>query len=61
MYQDAIDRMFLVLQRWNIITNHFTPGFRDHVEEYFQYTEFMVRRRNSEWLRASLALMPGST
>ncbi len=56
MYHDAIDRIFLVLQRWNILTNHFTPGFQGHVNEYFEFTTFGSRRRNSPWLLASHAL-----
>jgi hypothetical protein len=56
LYHDAIDRLFLVLQRWNILTNHFTPGFQEHVNEYFEYTTFGSRRRNSIWLSASHAL-----
>jgi hypothetical protein len=56
MFHDAIDRLFLVLQRWNILTNHFTPGFHLHVNEYFEYTTFGSRRRNSIWLSASQAL-----
>jgi hypothetical protein len=54
LYQDAIDRLFLVLQRWHTVTNHFTPGFGAHLDEYFEYTTFGSRRRGSDWLSASL-------
>jgi hypothetical protein len=55
-YHDALDRLFLVLQRWNILTTTFTPGFDAHVNEYFEYTTFGSRRRNSLWLDVSRSL-----
>jgi hypothetical protein len=48
-YADALDRLFLILQRWTILTNRFRPSFSGHVEEYFTTTVFQTRRRNSEW------------
>ncbi len=51
-YQDALDRMFLGLQRWNDLTNQFQPGFHARIEEYFEHTAFGSRRRNSLWLSA---------
>ncbi len=56
LFQDALDRLFLVLQRWNILTNHFTPGFQNHVNEYFEFTTYGSRRRNTVWLQASQGL-----
>jgi hypothetical protein len=56
LFQDALDRLFLVLQRWNVLTNHFTPGFQNHVNEYFEFTTYGSRRRNSVWLQASHGL-----
>jgi hypothetical protein len=49
MFSDALDRLFLVLQRWNTLTNHFVPGFGDRVDEYFEYTTYGSRRRNLDW------------
>jgi hypothetical protein len=46
-YTNALDRLFLVLQRWTIITNRFQPSFLNHVEEYFAVTDFRQRRRNT--------------
>jgi hypothetical protein len=54
LYHDALDRLFLVLQRWNDITDRFTPGFGARVDEYFEYTAFGSRRRDSTWLQASV-------
>ncbi len=49
LYQDALDRLFLLLQRWNTLTNNFTPGFSDRVDEYFEFTAYGSRKRNSLW------------
>jgi hypothetical protein len=38
-YWEALDKIFLVLQRWVSISNKFTPGFGAKVEEYFKCTE----------------------
>ncbi len=57
-YQNALDRMFLALQRWNVLTNHFQPGFEGRVDEYFEATNFALRRRNSQWATASYAPYP---
>ncbi len=59
LHHDALDRLFLVLQRWNIITQRFSPGFEAHINEYFEYTAFGSRRRNSDWLRASATPLLG--
>jgi hypothetical protein len=48
-YADALDRLFLVLQRWTILTNRFQPAFAAHVGDYFSSTAFQNRRRNSAW------------
>jgi hypothetical protein len=48
-YTDALDRLFLVLQRWTILSNRFHPTFSAHVDEYFANTEFQNRRQNSAW------------
>ncbi len=37
-YSGAIDRLFLVLQRWSTLTNRFQPGFMAHLDEYFRFT-----------------------
>ncbi len=34
----ALDRLFLVLQRWSTLTNRFQPGFMSHIDEYFTVT-----------------------
>jgi hypothetical protein len=34
----ALDRLFLVLQRWSTLTNRFQPGFTAHIDEYFTVT-----------------------
>jgi hypothetical protein len=60
LYQDAFDRLFLVLQRWNTLTSHFTPGFSDRVDEYFEFTAYGSRRRNSIWSFTSLSLLPAA-
>ncbi len=56
LYHDALDRLFLVLQRWNMITNQFTPGFGTHADEYFEYTTFGSRRRGSALLQTSVSV-----
>lgn len=45
-YWEAVDRIFLTLQRWASVCQNFAWGFLDKVMEYFQYTEFQVVRRN---------------
>jgi hypothetical protein len=50
LYFDALDRLFLVLQRWHTVTNAFTPGFGARLDDYFEYTTFGSRRRGSDWL-----------
>jgi hypothetical protein len=35
----AIDRLFLVLQRWVTLTNRFQPSFSAHLEEYFIFRQ----------------------
>jgi hypothetical protein len=56
-YHDALDRLFLVLQRWNVLTNHFTPGFGTRVDDYFEFTAFGSRRRDPDWFRASVSIV----
>jgi hypothetical protein len=56
LYHDALDSLFLVLQRWNVRTSQFTPGFGTRVDEYFEYTAFGSRRRDSDWLCASVSV-----
>jgi hypothetical protein len=48
-FSSALDRLFLVLQRWTILTNRFQPSLYNHIEEYFTSTAFQQRRRNSAW------------
>ncbi len=53
-YHDALDRLFLVLQRWSLITSSFSLGFRGSIDEYFEYTTYGSRRRDSSWLGSAL-------
>jgi hypothetical protein len=48
-FHGALDRLFLILQRWTILTNRFQPSVTAHINEYFVTTEFQNRRRNSQW------------
>ncbi len=48
-FHSALDRLFLVLQRWTILTNRFQPSVAGHIEEYFVETDFCNRRRDSNW------------
>jgi hypothetical protein len=61
LFHDALDPLFLVLQRWSTISQRFTPGFDAHVDEYFEFTAFGSRRRNSDWLRSSITPLLGSS
>jgi hypothetical protein len=54
-FLNAMDRLFLALQRWTTITNRFQHGFQSHLDEYFSVTEFQRRRQNSNWTLASTA------
>jgi hypothetical protein len=49
-YQDALDRLFLVLQRWDDLTTLFRQSFSARIDEYFEYTAYGSRRRNIDWL-----------
>jgi hypothetical protein len=53
-YWEALDRIFLVLQRWVSISNKFTPGFGAKVEEYFRSTENHSERSKSRANQPSL-------
>jgi hypothetical protein len=44
-FQGAIDRLFLILQRWTILSNRFRPSLIAHIEEYFTETSYASRRR----------------
>jgi hypothetical protein len=45
-YAMATDRLFLVLQRWTIVTNRFQPSLSAHLNEYFEVTDFQQRSQN---------------
>jgi hypothetical protein len=49
-YWNAVDRIFLTLQRWASVCTNFAWGFSDKVLFYFQFTESQVVRRNSAQL-----------
>ncbi len=46
-YWEAVDRIFLTLQRWSSVCRNVAWAFADKVLFYFQYTESQVVRRNS--------------
>jgi hypothetical protein len=48
-YQNAIDRLFLVIQRWAILTNRFQPTLTARLDEYFAHTQFRTRRIGAAW------------
>jgi hypothetical protein len=43
-FHSALDRIFLTLQRWTILTNRFQPSISAHIDEYFVETQFQSRR-----------------
>jgi hypothetical protein len=48
-YQSALDRLFLVIQRWSVVTNRFQPTLTTRLEEYFEHTQFRTRRNTIAW------------
>jgi hypothetical protein len=50
-FQRALDRLFLILQRWVMLTNRFQPSLAAHVEEYFVQTDFPNRGTDSSPLQ----------
>ncbi len=44
-YWEAVDRIFLTLQRWAATCRKFTPGFEEKVMEYFQTTATLATSR----------------
>jgi hypothetical protein len=52
-YQGALDRVFLVIQRWSILTNRFQPSLSARLEEYFEHTHFHTRRNHAAWSLSS--------
>jgi hypothetical protein len=48
-FHTAFDRLFLILQRWTILTNRFQPSLAAHIDEYFTRTDFQNRRRDPQW------------
>ncbi len=48
-FHSALDRIFLILQRWTILSNRFQPSISGHIDEYFTTTEFRNRGRDSNW------------
>jgi hypothetical protein len=45
-FRSAIDRLFLVIQRWATITNRFLPTLTARLDEYFAYTQTRSGRSN---------------
>jgi hypothetical protein len=43
-FREAIDRLFLVFQRWTVLTDRFQPSFLAHIDEYFEATEYRSQR-----------------
>jgi hypothetical protein len=52
-FTDALDRLFLILQRWATLTTRFQPSFSAHVNEYFEQTAFQNRRSDPIWFSMS--------
>jgi hypothetical protein len=50
-FRAALDRLFLVLQRWSTLTNRFQPAFTAHIQEYFT-----TRNQNQANIPGSLIL-----
>jgi hypothetical protein len=46
-FHKAMDRLFLVFQRWTTVTDRFQPNFLVHLEEYFEATDFRSRSTNN--------------
>jgi hypothetical protein len=42
-FQMALDRLFLTIQRWTIITNRFQSTLTSHLDEYFECTDYQNR------------------
>jgi hypothetical protein len=55
-FREAIDRLFLVFQRWTILTNRFQPSFPAHLDEYFEATDFHSRSANNRGYLAGVAM-----
>jgi hypothetical protein len=51
-FQNAVDRIFLVIQRWATLTNRFQPSLSQRLDEYFTSTQYNTRRDNSAWALA---------
>jgi hypothetical protein len=45
-FRSAIDRLFLVIQRWASITNRFQPTLTARLDEYFAHTQSRTSRSN---------------
>ncbi len=45
-FRNAIDRLFLVIQRWATLTNRFQPALTARLDEYFAYTQTRTGRSN---------------
>jgi hypothetical protein len=55
-YWDAVDRVFLMLQRWDSLCRKFTPGFGSKLEEYFHSTENHIGRPTTSILARQLRI-----
>ncbi len=52
-FGSALDRLFLVIQRWSILTNRFQPALTATLDEYFTCTQYRSRRVNVAWSLSS--------
>lgn len=55
-YWNAVDWIFLTLQRWASICRKFTPGFDAKLEEYFRDTEVQSGRTHTSILARQLGI-----
>jgi hypothetical protein len=46
-FREALERLFLVIQRWTILTNRFQPTLTSHLDKFFECTIPQNRRPNS--------------
>jgi hypothetical protein len=53
-FREALDRLFLVIQRWTVITNRFQPSLTSHLDEFFECSTSLVPRQQPR--RAPTAL-----
>jgi hypothetical protein len=44
-FHEALERLFLVIQRWTILTNRFQPSLTSHLEEFFECSTSLAPRQ----------------